>query len=150
MDVSRQEKVVGLSMARRLQVVALVFAGQIVGLLCAALVLSILGIASHSLPVLGSRSVATVMFPLLFIGAPILASWAFLKRLSGRIRPFLVSVFSYLCAGSLFVWILWLTGGVRQAVGAALLPLIGLLPIASAFGSYLGSHLRVKVKDVVG
>jgi hypothetical protein len=125
----------------RLRIAGLALIGQLTGYFCGALVMSLIGGASNLLPILGSPSIATLLLPLFFVGPPILGSFAYLRRETSLIRPLVVSISGFILPAVLFVWIVRLTGGDRQAIGAMLLPVLFVLPLATILGSFLGTYV---------
>jgi len=125
----------------RLRVVAVVLAGQLVGLAGAVLIASLVGLGALVFPALDSPSTASVLLPLLFIGCPLFFSWALSRNFAASIRPFVVSMCSYALSALLFLWLIYSTGSERQAVGAILLPGLWLLPFTSSLGAFLATYI---------
>src|SRR5437867_7914068 len=119
-----------LSPMRRLQVAGLVLLGQIVGFLCATLVLSVAGLASHALPVLQSPSAGLILYAVAMVAGPLLCSWGFLKYAAIHPRPLIVCITSYLMAAGLFVLMTRLWDGSRSTVGLLLLRELVQVPLA--------------------
>jgi hypothetical protein len=121
-------------MTTRLHVIGLVLLGQYLGASCAAAFAVNASIRPQSL--------FMVTFCVLVSSGAIICSWLFIKKFSSRIRPFLVSVCSYLLG--LIALSVWTWGEQRKL--ASSLSLFILVPIGSALGSYLASHIPPKEK----
>jgi len=134
----------------RFGLAAWILLGQLVSVVCLTWLSFILGFLSRAFPFLGSPLAATVLLPVLGIGAPVLCSWAFARQYMAHVRPLVVAVVSYVFAASPFVLTVLITGDDRQAAAVMLLPLLLLSPLASVLGSFCGSFIRPKMNRRAG
>ncbi len=130
---------------KRLQIAAWVLLGQIVGYVCAAMLLSIVGLSSRAFPFLTARIVEVALYIATITTLPILFSWLFVRRCGECPNRIVVCIVSYVFALSSFVWLVRATDGSMRAVGIWLPRALVLLPIASIAGSILGLFGQLKV-----
>ena len=99
-----------LPLSIRFGLAAWILLGQLVSVVCLTWLSFILGSLSRAFPFLGSPLAATVLLPVLGIGAPVLCSWAFARQYMAHVRPLVVAVVSYVFAASPFVLTVLITG----------------------------------------
>jgi len=134
----------------RFRVVAWTLLGQFVSIFCVTWLSFILGFLLSAPPFSAPSLATAVLFLLLFIGVPVLCSWAFVRRYSAYVRPLLVSICSCVIGASPVVLTAQIAGGNRQALGAMSLPLLLLVPLASILGSFCGTYIPPSVNRRAG
>jgi len=147
-EIARQAETI--SAMRRLHLAGVVLLGQIAGYLCAALVLSVLGLASQVLPFLNSPALGLALYAITVLPGPFLCSWWFLKRSGLHPRPLVVCIISYLAASVVFIWLVIQGDGSRHAFGVMLPRALVMMPLASIVGSFLSSYVQPNVDPQAG